>query len=95
MSEALYRDSDVKDVIDEVNTCAKNVEIAATELVTKVNEIASSEIVGMEWYQGTFSKMLNNIQNNRAAYAAETIRSQADKLRNVGIEVKDLAADNQ
>ena len=83
MAELGIHSSEVQAEINNINSLANKVDDDAKELVAVAKKISAKGIQGVDWYDGTFSNMLNKLENNKVSDAVAEIKFQAQKL--VGI----------
>jgi len=84
MAELGFNRAEVEQEVNHINDLANKVQKDAEDLVTVAKKISAQGIQGVDWFDGTFSSMLNKLEGNKVSEAVAEIKLQARKLVDIG-----------
>lgn len=80
MAELGLQRAEVQAEVNNINSLANKVEDDTRALVEVARKISAQGIQGVDWYDGTFSSMLQKLETNKVSDAIAEIKLQAEKL---------------
>ena len=95
MAELGLNQAAVQAEVDKINKLASTVDDDAKNLIAVAKKISAKGIQGVEWYDGTFSQMLNKLESNKVSEAVAEIKLQAQKLVGISESGASFQADNR
>lgn len=84
MAELGFNRAEVEQEVNHINDLANKVQKDAEDLVAVAKKISAQGIQGVDWFDGTFSSMLNKLEGNKVSEAVAEIKLQAKKLVDIG-----------
>ena len=93
MAELGLQRAEVQAEVNNINSLANKVEDDTRALVEVARKISAQGIQGVDWYDGTFSSMLQKLETNKVSDAIAEIKLQAEKLVSISERSEAFSSD--